>query len=661
MPLLAPCRTMRRPLLFDCWDCTATDMPPRSRLYSLKPIGIGTPLVESITGYVSRLADAHAVSAADLVGRELCLVGSKPVRPFGPFVPRNTTTGPHGFRGRAVAANGLGETAKRWVGTLERATLQTRLRFLTMLPFEGVFTNSGLFRNTRAWCPACYEDWRRTDDPIYEPLLWAIRSAAICPRHRQPFEHACPHCGEAMMPLGAYTRPGHCSRCLQWLGSSGMSKSTRGFGVNEESSIALWRTNAVGELLAAAPTLTSPGDTFKSRFRDCVETIAEGNVFAFAKAAWMSRPVLIRLYTGQSSPELGTLLQIGYEVGIPLTTLLTNDPIASGIHWARAKESLLAYRKSHKGHRVALARSREQVRLALQDALNEQPPPSLSEIARRLNYQGVDGLRDVDRVLAKQIAVNYRKSGQSHWWRRCGAARICEQVDIRKLLERSLAEEHPRSLYALAVSLGYTNEGYIQRKFPELCSAIREKIRSEKKTRISNMQETLRVALTERTPPSLEEVRRRLGYLTSKVLRNHFPMLCDELLTRRQLHRQQQLTEQQKKLQLALLEWPAPSLIGLCKRYDLPSHCLERMFPTECASIRTRYVCARKETSERRIEQTRIEVHRVMRRLYTAGLPPTLKRVRAALDKTIRYKWADVSAAARAVRQELRSAAPPLK
>jgi hypothetical protein len=50
-----------------------------------------------------------------------------------------------------------------------------------------------------------------------------------------------------------------------------------------------------------------------------------------------------------------------------------------------------------------------------------------------------------------------------------------------------------------------------------------------------------------------------------------------------------------------------------------------------------------------------------MRRLYTAGLPPTLKRVRAALDKTIRYKWADVSAAARAVRQELRSAAPPLK
>jgi hypothetical protein len=112
------------PPLFDCWDCTAVDLPPRSRLYSLNPIGIGTSFVESVTGYVSRLADAHAVSVADLVGRELSLVGSKPVRPFGPFVPRNTTTGPHGFRGRAVAGNGLGETAKRWVGALERATLQ---------------------------------------------------------------------------------------------------------------------------------------------------------------------------------------------------------------------------------------------------------------------------------------------------------------------------------------------------------------------------------------------------------------------------------------------------------------------------------------------------------------------------------------------------------
>ncbi len=43
-----------------------------------------------------------------------------------------------------------------------------------------------------------------------------------------------------------------------------------------------------------------------------------------------------------------------------------------------------------------------------------------------------------------------------------------------------------------------------------------------------------------------------------------------------------------------------------------------------------------------------------MRQLCGAGLYPTLKRVRAVLDKTMRYRWADVSVAAKAVRQELR-------
>jgi hypothetical protein len=419
--------------------------------------------------------------------------------------------------------------------------------------------------------------------------------------------------------------------------------------------------NAVAGLLAGAPAMTSPGDKFKTRFRDCVETIAEGNVFALAKAVRMSRPVLIRLYTGQSLPELGTLLRICYAVDIPLTTLLTDDPIAADIHWARAKESLLASRKSQKSHRVALARSREQVRLVLQAAIREQPPPPLSEIAQRLNYDGVEGLRDVDRNLSKQIAANYRHSGRSHSWRRCGAAIICERVDIRKLLERSLAEEHPRSLYALAVSLGYANEGYIQRKFPALCHAIRERIRSEKKARIGNMEETLKAALTEETPPSLEDVRKRVGYLTSTVLRNHFPALCDELLARRRLHRRQQILELKTKLGSAMLEWPAPSLVGLCKQFDLPRHYLERMFPTECASIRARYACARKETAELRKELVRKEVHRVMHQLCRAGLRPTLKRVKAVLDKIVRYKWADVSAAAKAVRQELRSDALTLQ
>ena len=43
---------------YESWDLKKLVIPSRSRLYQLEPIGIGTPLVESLTGYISRLAEA---------------------------------------------------------------------------------------------------------------------------------------------------------------------------------------------------------------------------------------------------------------------------------------------------------------------------------------------------------------------------------------------------------------------------------------------------------------------------------------------------------------------------------------------------------------------------------------------------------------------------
>jgi|ERR1700730_10047659 hypothetical protein len=42
----------------------------RSRLYSLRPIGIGIPEVESLTGYIARLAKAHCVTVGTLLSKE---------------------------------------------------------------------------------------------------------------------------------------------------------------------------------------------------------------------------------------------------------------------------------------------------------------------------------------------------------------------------------------------------------------------------------------------------------------------------------------------------------------------------------------------------------------------------------------------------------------
>lgn len=47
-------------------DVVKSAIPPRSRLYSLKPEGLGTPYTESLTSYLTRLAKAHSVFTGTL-------------------------------------------------------------------------------------------------------------------------------------------------------------------------------------------------------------------------------------------------------------------------------------------------------------------------------------------------------------------------------------------------------------------------------------------------------------------------------------------------------------------------------------------------------------------------------------------------------------------
>jgi DNA-binding phage protein len=150
----------------------------------------------------------------------------------------------------------------------------------------------------------------------------------------------------------------------------------------------LWRANAVAELLAAAPQLDISGAAFKANLRACIQDVAEGNVLAFAEVVQLSRPGLDRLTYGKGLPEMATLLQICHRAGVSLAVFLASHPVPDAATWDQLKQALQTGRK---GCRIPLGRSREQVRAAMRRVIHEQPPPSLSEIAQRLNYRGSRG------------------------------------------------------------------------------------------------------------------------------------------------------------------------------------------------------------------------------------------------------------------------------
>ena len=154
-------------------------LPERTHLYHLQPLGIGSIFVESLTGYIARLAEAHDISPAMLLNREL--------------LPRMRATSNSGLRKAAVpmdstflydshVLNGAGEPQPNCVQVLENLTGTENLRAMTLLRLGEVLSAQHLLRAQQAWCPACLEEWRCSGSPIYEPLLWAIACVSSAQR-----------------------------------------------------------------------------------------------------------------------------------------------------------------------------------------------------------------------------------------------------------------------------------------------------------------------------------------------------------------------------------------------------------------------------------------------------------------------------------------------
>jgi len=602
-------------------------------------------MVESLCSYVVRLADAHAISVGDLVGRELSPSAEKPLVRFGRFMQKHRADS-HGFHARANAINGFGEAPRRWVDTIERATFQGRLRFLTLLPFKGFFSRQGVPRGTRAWCPACYEEQRRCGEAVYDPLLWTVASVTACPRHLTRLADECSHCRRKSLPLAVYSRPGHCSYCQEWLGKLADSADRHGPNPELAPDAELTRVQAIGDLIRIAPALDGVAlhCVWTANLKACIDTVVNGNLGAFAEICQMSRSPLTLYLGGRGLPSLNVLLRISGKLGIPLTAFLELKPEKAVAQWEAAKQNVLGS--------VPAAKSRpiEEARLALQQAAVEQPSPSLTEVARRLGYKGAERLYQVDRDLCKRITAHYRQSGRSHGWRKKDGKIICARADLQKMLEESLALNEPVSAHHIAARIGYANDGYLQRTFPDLCRAIRRKIAAQEARRRVEMETLLSAALNETPPPTLNDLRMRLGYSSSEGLQLHFPGLCKQLLARKQGAREKRTSELKQALEALLLEKPAVSLSEASRRFGLSLTHLKDLCPAECASLTSRYSLWRQKTSAQRKAQLIGDVREVVEQIHARGQQPTLLRVTALLQPTALREWHALTAAVKAAR-----------
>src|SRR5262249_30287293 len=129
-----------------------------------------------------------------------------------------------------------------------------------------------------------YESWRLKGQVVYDPLIWAWDVLTFCPEHCEPFHSKCPHCSRALPSLDRRSKPGHCSKCGEWLGLSQSGSAIEGKLGLEELKWQTWITNAIGELLAPGITFASSltRETLQAAISKWIERTASGNASRFS-------------------------------------------------------------------------------------------------------------------------------------------------------------------------------------------------------------------------------------------------------------------------------------------------------------------------------------------------------------------------------------------
>jgi hypothetical protein len=275
-------------------------------------------------------------------------------------------------------------------------------------------------------------------------------------------------------------------------------------------------THLIGELLSRAPTLAVPPShkTFIANFAKCIERFADGHINYFSNVVGLWSGTVRRLLAGRTKPRLVVLLQVCSRLNISLFDLLSDDGnegmlkkwramVKEGIPrspekvpWNEVRKKLLLALQEHpppslekvarhmgyfqpklsrnfpdecarivnryKEYKRSRHPNPQRIYEALHDALEEQTPPSLQAVLRRLGCQDTGyyyyyNYPDLCFAIAKRFKDSRNKPFN---------------VDTdRERLQEILFEQPPPPFFEVAKRLGHNRE-FVRKKFPELSKAI---------------------------------------------------------------------------------------------------------------------------------------------------------------------------------------------
>jgi hypothetical protein len=280
------------------------DVPPRSRLIALPPVGVGTDGVEGLTSYLTRLARAHAVNPRQLIREEFTKAADDPERIRWPA--RHAED--------AGTMDGHGVYAEMFVSLTAELTTVPAVRYLTLLSLAELLprTSAGVIARNPHWCPECLAEMVGEGREVWRPLVWSLDLYRVCHRHKRSLVTACSRCGKPQPFIPTFPDLGHCAHCHADL-RDGDERSDA--PVTEMDG---WIAESLADMVAHLPDFDGMAtcERFATFLRAAIDQVADGNRAAFCRRIglpwWTAKNWLLR----GERPSLPAFLSVARGMGL---------------------------------------------------------------------------------------------------------------------------------------------------------------------------------------------------------------------------------------------------------------------------------------------------------------------------------------------------------
>lgn len=396
--------------LYDYWDLNNISIPSRSRLFSLEPIGIGTPYVESLSSYLTRLAEVHTLLLGDLVAKEI-----KPILPTK-YKSRDLFCTKH----PNATVNSIGIIAQYLFTALSELTLREDLESLTLLKWSNVFTPKNLIHPVKKWCPVCYQEQYQEKKIVYDQLLWSFKVLKICPLHSTVLVDQCPNCHQQLPSLARNSRSGYCSNCNQWLGLTCENQIS-----NEQEQWNYWVAHNLAIVVAHNPNIKDiiPKEKISESFSFCLKQMSDNNITVFSHLIKFPKHQVWEWSQGKVVPQLNVLLKVCHLTGVSLLDFLIKKEFSTS--YSMKNQSLVNKKINQKKNQsidwLALETNLKNI-----SSNPPIPPPSMVEVSKKIGYHRRTLTRRFPQ-LCQRISSNYLEYKKEN--RRQQIKKYCEKVE----------------------------------------------------------------------------------------------------------------------------------------------------------------------------------------------------------------------------------------